>query len=161
MPEVKFIAAIDDKRGIARKQKIPWHIPADQKYFKGKLSGGPVAMGYKTYISNGRKPYSEYENFVFTNDPVSLGKLTVVNDLHGFFNHLDMDIWVAGGGQIFKESLQYATELYITRVYGDFDCDVFFPEFEQDFQLVKQGDLQGENGYKFRFELWKPNLTQQ
>ncbi len=156
MPEIRFIAAIDDKRGLAKKQKIPWDLPTDKKYFRDKLATGPVVMGYKTYVSNGRKPYGTFENTVFSRQDISLDNAAVHRDAEKFFKNLDYDVWVAGGGEIFAAALPFATILYITRVIGDFDCDVFFPRYEDGFRLESAGPWQAENGIRFRFEIWAP-----
>lgn len=158
MPEVKFIAAIDDKRGIAKRQKIPWKLPIDVKYFKDKVATGPVVMGYKTYASNGHRPFSKFENVVFTHNKVAVYNVAVEHDLPSYFKNLDHDVWVAGGGEIFGAALPYATKLYITRVSGDYNCDVFFPEFENNFELTEKSDDRQENGITYRFEIWRPKI---
>ena len=40
------------------------------------------------------------------------------------------DVFVIGGGEIYKEALSHpmCRRVYLTRVYGPFDCDAFFPE---------------------------------
>lgn len=156
MFNVRLIAAVDDNLGIARHNKIPWRIEADRDYFRQKLDSGPVVMGLKTFVSNGRKPYGSYENTVFGNEEIDYPGVATERDAVKFFKNLDKDIWVAGGGQIFKLALPYATELYITRVQGSYDCDVFFPEFQHSFEIRSAGDWQTENGYKFRLETWAP-----
>ena len=79
----------------------------------------------------------------------------MVHDTHEFFESRKDDLWVAGGGQIFKEALPYATHLYITRVEGDYNADIYFPEFESDFQRIDNNQPQTENGITFTFQTWK------
>lgn len=156
MPEVRLIAAIDDKRGIAKKGKIPWNLPTDRKYFQDHVKQGPVVMGWNTFAANNFKPYGDVPNTVITrNDTEAVPGVWVVHDAKRFFESLKNDIWVAGGGQIFTEALPYATELYITRVPGDYGCDVFFPEFESTFMLAHEESPQTENGITFQYQVWR------
>ncbi|CAN5440783.1 type 3 dihydrofolate reductase [soil metagenome] len=155
MPSVKLIAAVDDKLGIAKHNKIPWDLPSDKKYFRAKLEPGPVASGWKTYAANGRKPYGHGNNTVFTRNYITIPGVTVLHDAESFFENLHEDTWVSGGGQIFDLAIQYATHLYLTRVSGDFGCNTFFPEFENEFVLISDGTPLVENGISFRYQVWE------
>ncbi|MDB5182515.1 MAG: dihydrofolate reductase [Candidatus Saccharibacteria bacterium] len=156
MPDVKLIAAIDDKNGIAIGQKLPWKLPSDFKYFQDKIKEGPVVMGWNTFASNGFKPYGQGENIVITRrDTEAIPGVWIVHDAQQFFETYKKDVWVAGGGQIFKEALPYATHLYLTRVKGDFNSDIFFPEFEENFKLADKQPDQTENGILFHYEIWE------
>jgi dihydrofolate reductase len=64
--------------------------------------------------------------------------------VHSFTNlemldHLDTDktIWIAGGGEIYKQMLPRCSELYLTRVHREVEGDAFFPEFEDRFELAE------------------------
>lgn len=156
MPEVKLIAAIDNKRGIAIGQKLPWNLPTDQRYFQEQVKDGPVVMGWNTFAANGFKAYGHGTNTVITREKIEAAPgVWIVHDAREFFENNKNDIWVAGGGQIFKEALPYATRLYLTRVKGDFGANVFFPAFEEEFQLVKEEPAQTENNITFQYQIWE------
>jgi len=158
--KVNFIAAIDDRLGIAKSKpgtagKIPWHLPTDQKYFRDKLRNVPVVMGWNTFRANGFKPYGVGPNTVITDQPIdTYPGVQIIHSVKEFFEQNTQDVWVAGGGQVFKQALPYATHLYLTRVQGDFGCDIFFPEFEDKFELESESDSQTENGTNFIFQVW-------
>lgn len=161
MVDIKFIAALDSKNGIAKSNpngpgKIPWNLPTDQKYFRDMIQEGPVVMGWNTYAANGFKPYGVGINTVITRSAKQAGNVAVPRDAKSYFDSLKEDVWVLGGGQIYSEFLPRATHLYITRVEGDFGCDIFFPEFENLFQQVESQPVQIENGIKFQFQIWEP-----
>ena len=62
------------------------------------------------------------------------------------------EIFIIGGEQIYKSALPLATNLYITRVDGDFDGDAFFPHYEQnEWKEVGREDLISEKKIKFSF----------
>lgn len=158
MPEVNFIAAIDDKYGIAIGQKLPWDLPTERKYFKDKIKDGPVVSGWNTFAAHDFKPYGNGVNFVITRrEAQAIPGVWVIHDLHNYFKNLQEDIWVAGGGQIFEQALPYATKMYITRIKGDYDADIFFPKFEDKFHRIDQNLPQTENGITFTFEVWELN----
>jgi dihydrofolate reductase len=49
-----IIVAADENGAIGLGGQMPWHLPADLKYFKATTLGHPVIMGRKTYASIGR-----------------------------------------------------------------------------------------------------------
>ncbi len=155
MNQVKFISAIDDKRGIAKAQKLPWRLPTDQKFFRSALASAPGLMGWNTFASNGYKPYEKSpKTFLITHRDGVYPGVEVIHDLPRFMELLAHDLWVIGGGEVFSQLLPYATHLYLTRVSGDFDCDVFFPEFEGMFELAESKPPRKENSVEFMFQTW-------
>ena len=55
---VNFIVACDNKGGIGKNNKLPWHISEDLKYFKDLTNKNTVIMGSKTYFSIPKKKSS-------------------------------------------------------------------------------------------------------
>ncbi|KAG7244425.1 hypothetical protein INR49_030122 [Caranx melampygus] len=74
-------------------------------------------------------------------------------------------IWVVGGVQVYKEGLNHpcCDMLYLTDIMADFDCDVFFPEFDRGLFKVQErfpdvpSGIQEENGIKYKFQVFKKN----
>lgn len=113
-------------------------------------------MGWNTFAENNLKPYGKGRNTVFTRHHEKVNGIEVARDAVQFLENLKEDTWLIGGGQIFTEALPYATHLYITRIEGDFECDVFFPEFEEYFVLIHAEPARTENGKKFTYQIWEP-----
>lgn len=150
-----MIAAIDSKRGLATDVGIPWNLPSDKAYFREKTDGGRVLMGYRTYLEF-VEPLQNRTNYVVTDGTESLRNgFEPVQDLDSFLGQSTGDIWVIGGAYIYAASLKYADELYLTKITKDFSCTKFFPEYEQDFVRVDQGELKQENDIHFRFCVYK------
>ena len=151
---IRFIAAIDQKRGLATDEGIPWHLPIDLQYYRDKTRGGNLLMGYNTYIEFS-KPMPG-RDFVLTYEKNLKEGFEPVNDLEKFIASFDNEnLWVIGGAGVFEQTLKYADELYMTRIDADFHCTKFFPEFEGRFELKeKSGDIT-ENGITFHFEVWQ------
>jgi dihydrofolate reductase len=85
MPEIKLIAAIDNKLGLARDGKLPWDLPSDRKYFRDHVENGPVVMGWNTFVSNGLKPYGHGKNYVLTHKKKDAKGVELINNAQEFF----------------------------------------------------------------------------
>lgn len=155
---VRAIVAIDEKRGIANDQTIPWlgKIPSDTAYYRDKVRGGIVVMGYRLYqeISG---PYPESDNYVATNNAnVQLRSgFTVVTDVRNLMMSANEDVWNLGGAVLYESTLDLAGELYITQLEGDFGCTKFFPKYKDSYQIASEFAPITENGITFSFQVWR------
>ncbi len=152
---IKFIAAIDSKKGIADDHGIPWDLPTDKHYFRDMTTGGIVMMGAGWYKEQ-QLPLPNRRNIVATSstEPLRPG-FEKTGDAREFLKNLKEDIWVGGGAGLFASTLDLADELYLTHVEGDFQCTKFFPDFETDFEQVEISEPMTENGITFRFAVYK------
>jgi dihydrofolate reductase len=132
---ISIIAAMAENGVIGNLQALPWNIPEDLKRFKKITLGHPVIMGRKTFDSIGR-PLPGRENVVISRqNDLKISGTKVVRSLQeafSLFENLKSEIFILGGGQIFKEALPYAHRLYLTLIRGGFPGDVFFPEVNWD-----------------------------
>lgn len=113
-------------------------------------------MGYKTYTEF-RQPLSDRVNYVVTRpgtEELREGFLKLEDPNH-FLRDSVEDVWVIGGGGVFKQTLDEADELCITQLEGSYDCTVFFPEYDKKFILDHESEPYTENGITFRFQVWK------
>lgn len=132
--EISLIAAMDRNRVIGADGDLPWHLPADLRWFRQHTLGKPVIMGRRTWASIGR-PLPERLNIVLTGDHgFTADGATVV---HSFEDALTVagdapEVMVIGGGVLFAETIHLADRLYLTVVEGEFDGDTWFPLFDTD-----------------------------
>ena len=156
---IRLIAAIDSNGGIAKNGRIPWHISNDLQYFNRltRQFGANVLMGHSTLIANGR-PLPNRQNFVVSHKPLDNKPEGVIEvpDLAQFIKDYKSDLWIIGGQEIFTQTIKYADELYLTKINHDFDCDKFFPEYEQNFKLVSSQGPFTANGLTYTFNLFVP-----
>lgn len=154
---IRLIAAIDRKRGIAKQNVIPWHIPEDQAFFDSetKKYGGHVLTGEVTFrITYQGIPLADRQNYILTRQDWTISGARVVNDLAAFLREFqDKDLWISGGAAVFKGVMElgYGDELLITHVDADFGCDRFFPSFEKKFKLAEKSGPREENGFRFTY----------
>jgi dihydrofolate reductase len=156
---IRLIVAVDNMRGIAKHGFQPWHIPDDVAYFNEhtKSYGGDVLLGSTTYKTL-NEPLAGRQNYVLTHNKEPIEGAQVVNDLEKFLKDFQgKDLWIAGGANVFSQVIaaSNADELYITHIEADFGCDQFFPEFEPGFVLMEQSDQHEQNGFIFRYAIYK------
>ena len=161
MTKVIIIAAVSQNNVIGNKGKIPWHISKDLKRFKKLTQGHAVIMGRKTYESIG-KPLPNRINIIVTRDRnyfVSINRLidteiAVCNSLREAVRIAESknkgEIFIIGGGQIFKEAIKFTDKLYLTIVKGKFRGDAFFPDYSKFKKIVFKKESRDDN-YHYTF----------
>lgn len=154
---IRHIVAIDREYGMAKNGGLPWKIPDDEQYFTDmtKTYGGVTLTGRATYETFGGQPLKDRQNFVVTHRDDPLPGAVIVHDIDGFFQEHPGDVWVIGGSEIFVQTLEIADELYVTRIDATFDCDRFYPKFEEDFEPTSQSDWKEQNGFRYRYEVYR------
>ena len=147
---ISIIAIVGRNLEIGRKGDLVFHLPEDMKFFKETTMGHKVVMGLNTWKSLPAK-LSGRENLVVSYEPVA-GADETIGDLDGFVREnrdSDEEVFVIGGGMIYRAMLAYADKLYLTEVdKGVPDADTFFPEFNKgDFErkVLKSGSQNGLN----------------
>lgn len=127
MSKVIFVVAYSANHVIGEGNQLPWHLPNDFKHFKDLTLNQTVLMGRKTYESIGR-PLPNREMIVLTrNSDFHSDYAKVIHSLDELFP-LQKDLYVIGGGEIFKMMLPDADIIYATEVKTHIKGDAIFPE---------------------------------
>lgn len=126
---IALIAAMDRNRVIGANGSIPWHLPNDLRRFKSLTYGHPVIMGRKTFESIGR-PLPGRKNIVVTRQPGFVARDCVVANTPD--DALEAagsgDIFVIGGGDLYRQMIDQADRLYLTEVDVAVEGgDAYFP----------------------------------
>ena len=170
MKNFSIIVALDEARGIGKAGILPWHLPADLRHFKEITTasrGGclnAVIMGRKTWesIPGKFRPLPGRLNIVITSQTAYTFPQGVLR-ASSLENALEMlcvkedvavgDVFVIGGAQVFAEAIRHplCERIYLTRIYGRFDCDVFFPEIPKKFLEADSSRKHQENEKIFSF----------
>jgi dihydrofolate reductase len=136
---MKAIVAMTRDRVIGKNNKIPWHLPGEQKWFKEVTMGHPILMGRKTFESIGR-PLPGRRNLVVTRAGILAG-VDLIHDLNEFdprpYEVDGREIFVIGGAEVYKALLDRCDAIYATIVKEDYPGDAYFPEFESQFALLE------------------------
>lgn len=136
------IAAVGRNRGIGQANRLPWHIPEDFAFFKATTMGHVLVMGRLTYASIGR-PLPGRTTVVLSRTGFSAPGVTTVagwEELAGI--EPGKTLFLAGGGQLYREGLPLCDELLITHVDQEPPSDTFFPDWRPWFdegEVLKTG----------------------
>lgn len=150
-------AAANDVIGV--NNDLPWNIPEDMAFFREKTKGKALIMGRKTYESVGH-PLPNRLSVVVTRkaDYPSVSPLVVIQPnvnsaieyCRGQVAKYGEEIFIIGGGDIFKESMPLVDIIYLTRIHKDFSGDVKYPKIDETkFELIEQRDRNAPLPFSF------------
>lgn len=155
-PRISLIVAMAANRVIGRDNDLPWRLPEDLRRFKRLTMGHTLVMGRKTWESIGR-PLPGRDVVVVTRQEgyeVPPG-VSVVRSVDEALEAARGDeVFIGGGEEIFRQTIDRADRLHLTRIDKDFPGDTFFPEFDPErFRLVEREDHEATEevpfGYSF------------
>ncbi|TVQ43238.1 MAG: type 3 dihydrofolate reductase [Saprospirales bacterium] len=132
---ISLIVAISKNRAIGMDNQIPWYLPADLKYFKRTTLGHHILMGRKSYLSIG-KPLPKRTNLVLTRNPFfTANGIKVIHSIEEGIALAraagDDELFIIGGGEIYRQSMDLVDRLYITEVDIETEGDTFFPHIDK------------------------------
>ncbi len=150
------ITAASSNNVIGYQNELPWHIPEDLKFFRSKTRNHTVIMGRKTFESLG-SPLPQRANIIIsrsaqksenphvhwtTNIEKAMKMAQEVSD--------EEEIFIIGGGEIYKQSLDKVQRIYLTRIHQEYKGDAFYPEVPlHKFQLVEEKKHEGQPSFSF------------
>ncbi|WP_461632087.1 dihydrofolate reductase [Labilibaculum euxinus] len=140
---VSIIVAVSRNQVIGKDNQLIWKLSADLKRFKALTTGHTIIMGRKTFESIG-KPLPNRTSVIITRqaDYVAEG-CVVVNSLEEALEKSSdqEEVFIIGGGTIYKEALAKANKIYYTKVHKDFEGDTFFPVLDlKEWKSVNRED---------------------
>lgn len=155
---IYLIAALSKNRQIGINHQMPWHIPEDLNYFKTITSGHTILMGRKTFETIGH-PLPNRRNIVLTtNKNFIMPGVEVIHTLEEALRICQevSNIFIIGGGQIYKAFLPYADQLYLTLIHKSVVGDTSFPEYHTSFKCISSipGKTTMSDGTPFTFTIW-------
>lgn len=148
--KLALIVAAAANNVIGNENRLPWHLPADLKYFKAQTLGKPIIMGRKTFESIG-KPLPGRTNIVVTRQPAwnAPENVLVAHDLDAAIGLAENvapgadEAMIIGGAEIYRASINRAQKIYLTRIEKNFSGDAYFPELSPE-EWLKVSAIDGE-----------------
>lgn len=151
---LSLIVAMDEQGVIGIDNGLPWRLSADLKNFKNVTMGKPVVMGRKTYESIG-KPLPGRDNIIITRDSTYQAEgCRVLNSLDEMYERcVDIpEVIVIGGAELYRQTLNKAERLYLTRVHTKVNGDTWFPEFDRDeWKEVERREFAADDSNEYGF----------
>jgi dihydrofolate reductase len=127
---ITLIAAAAENNALGKDNQLVWHLPEDFKRFKQLTSGHYIIMGRKTFESF-PKPLPNRTHIIITRQKnYKVEGCLIANSIE---NAMAMapkneEIFIIGGAEIYKQSIDFANKIELTRVHSNFEADAYFPE---------------------------------
>lgn len=152
-PKISLIVAVAQNGIIGTGGTMPWHITEDFRHFKAVTLGHAVVMGRKTYDSIGR-PLPGRRNIVITrNADLRIEGCQMAASLEGALAMCEgeEEVFVIGGGEIYRQAMPLATKLYITHVGVEVEGDTRFPTIGPEWREVRREEFERGSAFEHPF----------
>lgn len=163
---ISIIVAVSEDWGIGKDNELLWHISEDLKRFKKLTSGNTVIMGKKTWESLPRRPLPGRKNIVLTDDPdESIDNSVTAYSIDDALDKCgpDEEIFIIGGGSIYRQFMPIADRLFITHVHKKAPADIYFPEIDRSiWEIIEKEEFktEGDDGIPYTYTIYeKKNKT--
>ena len=160
---IKGIMAIDEKGGISKGKSMPWPKNSiDLKWFKENTIENVVIMGRKTWEDPFMPtPLKNRINVLVTNKDKELfpgADHYLFGDIKDQINNIQKkykqkDIFVIGGSEIINLTIDIIEQFYLTRIYGNYDCEKFLNISLIENNMTMEKKIEGNS--TCHFEIWK------
>jgi dihydrofolate reductase len=160
--KISCIVAICKNNVIGKNNTMPWHIPADLKYFKKITSGHCIILGRKNFESIG-KALPNRTNIVLTRQKdfyhSSVFNISSIeNALKIAYDLGEEEVFIVGGAEIYDQTIKFWDKLYLTEIQNEFEGDTFFPDIDySEWRLIQEikKDISEDNPYDLVFKVFE------
>ncbi|CDE37518.1 MAG: dihydrofolate reductase [Mycoplasma sp.] len=154
---ISLIAAVGKNNELGLDNHLIFNIPGDLKFFRNTTLGKTVIMGRKTYESIG-KPLPKRINIVVSNSLKETDGITIINSfeevLEKYLNS-EEEVFIIGGESLYNYFINYAQNIYLTKVYANAVADKYFPSFdENNYNQTLLGENK-ENNLEYKHILYR------
>jgi dihydrofolate reductase len=161
MKNISIIVAIAEDNAIGNENKLLCHISEDLKRFKRLTTGHTVIMGKNTYESLPKKPLPNRRNIVISDNRND--KYEGCEMAYSIEDALEKcseehENFIIGGASIYRQFMDHADKLYLTRIHKAFDADTFFPLINfNNWELVEKEpiNINVDNNISYNYEIYK------
>lgn len=154
---ISLIAAVGKNNELGLDNHLIFNIPGDLKFLRNTTLGKTVIMGRKTYESIG-KPLPKRINIVVSNSLKETDGITIINSfeevLEKYLNS-EEEVFIIGGESLYNYFINYAQNIYLTKVYANAAADKYFPSFdENNYNQTLLGENK-ENNLEYKHILYR------
>ena len=162
-PRIAIISAMARNRIIGIENRLPWNLPADMRHFRTLTMGHHLIMGRKTYESIGKPLPGRTTVIVTRNKDFAAPGCIVVNSIEAAISACqgDNEAFIIGGAELYKQALDFADRIYLTKIDAIFEGDAYFPEFESaSWKEIDQETFppDADNPYAYRFVVYDKKM---
>lgn len=162
--KINIIVSVSENWVIGKNNKLLWNLNSDLKRFKELTTGHPIIMGQRTFESLPKGALPNRTNIVLTDDiNFSAPNVIIAYNIddalsiaEGYCGDSD-DVFIIGGGMIYKQFLEMADFVYLTTVHTTLDGDTSFPELDDNWKLVSEEfkSKDDKNDYDHTYKIYK------
>ena len=153
-----LVVNVSENWGIGNKGDQLVYISADLKHFRELTTGKTVILGRKTLATfPGGRPLKNRTNLILSSSGIEIEGAEVFPDIPSLSKRLkdcNMDeVSVIGGASVYEALLPYCNIAYLTKTYGTFEADTFFPNLDElDHWVTEEvGPLLEEDKIQFQY----------
>ncbi|RRJ89886.1 dihydrofolate reductase [Paenimyroides tangerinum] len=157
--EIILVAAVAENNALGKDNAMIWHLPDDFKHFKSLTTGHFILMGRKTFESF-PKPLPNRTHLIISRNtnyqvPENCFVFQSIDEAIKFTQDKNQDkLFVIGGGQIYIQTIDLATELSITEVHELFNADTYFPAINKNvWKSVEVVHHETDEKHKYAFDI--------
>lgn len=154
---ISLIAAVGKNNELGLDNHLIFNIPGDLKFFRNTTLGKTVIMGRKTYESIG-KPLPKRLNIVVSNSLKETDGIIIINSLEEVLEkylNSEEEVFIIGGESLYNYFINYAQNIYLTKVYANAVADKYFPSFdENNYNQTLLGENK-ENNLEYKHILYR------
>lgn len=145
-----FILSADKNWAIGNKNNLLVRIPGDMKNFRRITTDNVIVMGRKTLESFPQgQPLPNRVNLVLSKDASYQVKGAItLTSIEALFKELekypDKEVYVVGGGSIYKQLLPYCDKAIITKIDEAYEADTYFTNLDElpDWEITEESEEQ-------------------
>ena len=159
---LSLIVAASTNNAIGKNNQLLWNLPNDMKFFKNKTWGMTVVMGRKTFEALNKILPGRVNIVITTKENWKAENVWAAKNLDDALKQAATtnckEIFIIGGGEIYKQSMDVADRIYMTRVHAELDGDTFFPVIDESkWKLTENLDFPSDEKhlYAYSFQLWE------
>lgn len=151
---ITLIAATSENNALGKDNQLVWHLPDDFKRFKQLTTGHHIIMGRKTFESF-PKPLPNRTHIIVTRQKnYAVEGCFIANSIVNAIAMApkDEEVFIIGGAEIYKQSIDFADKIELTRVHSTFDADAYFSEINlNNWTLVFEEHHYKDEKHQFDF----------
>lgn len=149
-----MVAAAAENNALGKNNDLVWHLPDDFKRFKAITSHHHILMGRKTFESFPKLLPNRKHIVITRQTDYKREGIEVVHSLEEALQSCagEEEVFIIGGGEIYKQAMPYADKIELTRVHASFEADAFFPEIDESkWKLVNKEEHKQDERHKYDF----------
>lgn len=144
---MSMILAMDDNNLVGNSKSpngIPWSNSYDMHWFKNKTKSNTVVMGHETFKIIGKPLPGRFTAIMTRDETLKVDRCTMVNSVEEVVNmgRKRTELFIAGGPTIYRLLQPYCKKIYLSRIHGTHEGDVYFEDFSlEGFKLKNKKEF--------------------